>query len=71
VADALTNARTVEMTYQLLLLSLTQAESRLRGNWPAEVKVQSAETIERIELRLRREGLTRERLEELAKTRVA
>jgi hypothetical protein len=35
------------------------------------VKVQSAETIERIELRLRREGLTRERLEELAKTRVA
>jgi hypothetical protein len=71
MADALKSARDVEMTYRLLLLSLTQAESRLRGNWPSEVKEQSADTIERIELRLKREGLTREQLEELAKAQVA
>jgi hypothetical protein len=59
------------MTYQLLLLSLTQAESRLRGNWPAEVKAQAADTVERIELRLKREAITREQLEELAQKQVA
>jgi hypothetical protein len=65
------SARAVDMTYRMLLLSLTQAERRLRGNWPAEVKARSADTVERIELRLKREGLTREQLEELAKSQVA
>ena len=55
------------MTYQLMLLILTHAESRLRGNWPADVKAESVDAAERIHLRMQREGLTRKQLEELAK----
>jgi hypothetical protein len=55
------------MTYAMLLQCLVEAEDRVNGNWPADVKARSQETVDLIYQRLAMEGLDRKQLVKLAK----
>lgn len=55
------------MTYAMLLQILLEAEARVAGEWPLDVKARSQETVDLCNERMRLEGLTRKDLVRLSR----